>query len=72
MLAAITHNLLRAAGTLAGRAHAVARGAHPAPASGAGPRANKPCTYPLTCPGSDNWKALWDSIFIDRSRQVMD
>jgi hypothetical protein len=61
VLAAITHNLLRAADTLAGRAHAVARGAHSAPASGERPgpnrpAPNKPCTYPLTGPGPTTGK----------------
>jgi hypothetical protein len=49
--AAITHNPLRAAGTLTDHAHAVARGATPrrhpvnVPARIAKPRANEPRTY---------------------------
>jgi hypothetical protein len=55
--AAITHNLLRAAGTLTDHTHAVARGATlrrhlvnvPARMPQApGPRANEPCTYQFT------------------------
>ena len=58
--AVITHNLLRAAGTLAGGDHAVARGATLRrdwstcrPASPPRP-ANPPCTYPSTGPANSS------------------
>ena len=77
LLAAITHNLLRAAGTLAGRAHAVARGATlrrhlvNVPARIARPQGKHTLHLPAHWPRADNWKALWDSIFTDTARQVM-
>ncbi len=66
--AVITHNLLRAAGTLAGGAHAVARGATlrrdliNAPARFAAP-ARKPMLHlPAHWPRQTGWKTLWDHV----------
>ncbi|MGH3578627.1 MAG: IS1380 family transposase, partial [Mycobacterium sp.] len=65
--AAITHNLLRAAGTLAGATHAVARGATlrrdliNVPARFAAP-ARKPMLHlPVHWPRQLEWKALWNN-----------
>jgi hypothetical protein len=64
----ITHNLLRAAGTLAGGHHAVARGATlrrdliNVPARFAAP-ARKPMLHlPTHWPWQTGWKTLWDNI----------
>jgi hypothetical protein len=60
LCAAIAHNLLRAAGVLAGGAHAVARGATlrrklvTVPARLAGHNADRSCIYPHIGPGSIN------------------
>jgi DDE family transposase len=66
--AVITHNLLRAAGTLAGGEHAVARGATlrrdlvTVPARYAAP-ARKPTLHlPAHWPSQIRWKTLWDNI----------
>ena len=66
--AVITHNLLRAAGTLAGGDHAVARGATlrrnliTVPARFAAP-ARKPMLHlPAHWPWQTGWKTLWDTI----------
>ena len=66
--AVITHNLLRAAGTLAGGNHAVARGATlrrdlvNVPARFAAP-ARKPTLHlPAHWPWQYGWKTLWDNI----------
>ena len=66
--AVIAHNLLRAAGTLAGGAHAVARGATlrrdlvNVPARFAAP-ARKPTLHlPAHWPWQIGWKTLWDNI----------
>ena len=66
--AVIAHNLLRAAGTLAGGNHAVARGATlrrdlvNVPARFAAP-ARKPMLHlPAHWPWQTGWKALWDSV----------
>ena len=66
--AVITHNLLRAAGTLAGGEHAVARGATlrrdlvNVPARYAAP-ARKPTLHlPAHWPRQTEWKTLWDNI----------
>jgi hypothetical protein len=66
--AAIAHNLLRAAGTLAGGAHAAARGATlrrdvvNVPARFAAP-ARKPTLHlPAHWPWQIGWKTLWDNI----------
>ena len=68
LCAAITHNLLRAAGTLAGGEHAVARGATlrrdlvNVPARFAAP-ARKPTLHlPAHWPWQIRWKTLWDNI----------
>ncbi len=65
--AVITHNLLRAAGTLAGGDHAVARGATlrrdliTVPARFAAP-ARKPMLHlPAHWPWQTGWKTLWDT-----------
>jgi hypothetical protein len=67
--AVIAHNLLRAAGTLAGGDHAVARGATlrrdlvNVPARYAAP-ARKPMLHlPAHWPRQTDWKTLWDNIF---------
>jgi hypothetical protein len=66
--AVIAHNLLRAAGTLAGGQHAVARGATPRrdlvniPARFAAP-ARKPTLHlPVHWPRQLEWKALWHNV----------
>ena len=66
--AVIAHNLLRAAGTLAGGAHAVARGATlrrdlvNVPARFAAP-ARKPTLHlPAHWPWQIGWKTLWDNV----------
>lgn len=66
--AVIAHNLLRAAGTLAGGNHAVARGATlrrdlvNVPARFAAP-ARKPTLHlPAHWPRQNGWKALWDNV----------
>lgn len=66
--AVIAHNLLRAAGTLAGGEHAVARGATlrshlvNTPARFAAP-ARKPMLHlPAHWPWQTGWKTLWDTI----------
>ena len=66
--AAITHNLLRAAGTLAGGDHTVARGATlrrdlvNIPARFAAP-ARKPTLHlPMHWPRQIQWKTLWDNV----------
>jgi hypothetical protein len=64
--AAITHNLLRAAGTLAGPRYAVARGATlrrrlvTAPARLARPQRRPVLHLPEHWPWADPWKQLWD------------
>ncbi len=76
MLAAITHNLLRAAGTLAGKAHAKARGATlrrylvNVPARLAGPQGKRAMHLPVHWPRAADWNLLWDSVFNARTRQV--
>lgn len=66
--AAITHNLLRAAGTLAGGTHTVARGATlrrdlvNVPARFAAP-ARKPMLHlPTHWPRQHQWKTLWNNV----------
>jgi len=66
--AVITHNLLRAAGTIAGGDHAVARGASlrrdlvTVPARFAAP-ARKPMLHlPTHWPWLTGWKTLWDNV----------
>ena len=66
--AVIAHNLLRAAGTIAGGDHAVARGATlrrdliTVPARFAAP-ARKPILHlPAHWPWQTGWKTLWDNI----------
>jgi hypothetical protein len=66
--AVITHNLLRAAGTIAGGSHAVARGATlrrdlvNIPARFAAP-ARKPMLHlPIHWPRQIEWKTLWDNV----------
>jgi hypothetical protein len=76
MLAAITHNLLRAAGTLTDHAHAVARGATlrrhlvNLPARIARPQGKQTLHLPVHWPRARQWKTLWNNIFTDHSRQV--
>ncbi|MGH9261573.1 MAG: IS1380 family transposase, partial [Acidimicrobiales bacterium] len=67
--AAITHNLLRAAGTLTSTKHAVARGATlrrhivTVPARIARPQRRPTLHLPAHWPWADHWKALWDNVF---------
>ncbi|MGH3738981.1 MAG: IS1380 family transposase [Micromonosporaceae bacterium] len=67
--AAITHNLLRAAGTLGGDHLAVARGATlrrrivNAPARIAGPQRRRVLHLPAHWPRADPWMALWNHLF---------
>jgi hypothetical protein len=76
MLAAIAHNLLRAAGTLIDSAHAVARGATlrrrlvTVPARVARPQGKPVLHLPAHWPHADQWKQLWDNTFTDQRRQV--
>jgi hypothetical protein len=67
--AAITHNLLRAAGTLASPAHAVARGATlrrdiiAVPARLARPQRRRILHLPAHWPCADPWLTLWARVF---------
>jgi DDE family transposase len=67
--AAITHNLLRAAGTLASAAHAVARGATlrrdliAVPARIARPQRRRVLHLPAHWPWADPWATLWHAVF---------
>src|SRR3954451_12479931 len=66
---AITHNLLRAAGTLASPAHAVARGATlrrdliTVPARITRPQRRRVLHLPAHWPWAHPWTALWDAVF---------
>ena len=66
--AVIAHNLLRAAGTLAGANHAVARGATlrrdlvNVPARFAAPARRPMLHLPAHWPWQTQWKALWDNV----------
>jgi hypothetical protein len=66
--AVITHNLLRAAGTLAGGQHAVARGATlrrnlvNVPARFAAPARTPTLHLPTHWPSQSEWKTLWNNI----------
>ena len=74
--AAITHNLLRAAGTLASDRHAVARGATlrrhlvNVPARIARPQGKHTLHLPAHWPQATPWKALWNNTFTTDTRQV--
>lgn len=67
--AGMCHNLLRAAGTLAGGAHALARGATlrrhlvMVPARIAHPAGRKVLHLPAYWPWADHWITLWDNTF---------
>jgi hypothetical protein len=67
--AAITHNLLRAAGTLASPRHAVARGATirrqivAVPARIARPQRQRVLHLPAHWPWDQAWTRLWDNVF---------
>jgi hypothetical protein len=67
--AAITHNLLRAAGTLASPQHAVARGATlrrqiiTVPARIARPQRRPMLHLPAHWPWAHPWQALWNLVF---------
>jgi hypothetical protein len=67
--AAITHNLLRAAGTLASDRHAVARGATlrrqlvTVPARLASPQRRPMLHGPAHWPWADQWTTLWHNVF---------
>ena len=69
VLAAITHNLLRAAGTLAGDRHAVARGATlrrhivTVPARLTRPQRRRVLHLPRHWPWADAWTTLWQAAF---------
>jgi hypothetical protein len=66
--AAITHNLLRAAGTLASPAHAIARGATrrrdliAVPARITRPQRRRVLHLPAHWPWANPWNALWDAV----------
>ena len=74
VLAAITHNLLRAAGTLAGNAIGVARGATlrrhlvNVPARFARPQRRPTLHLPTHWPRATAWNMLWHSVFHRRHR----
>jgi hypothetical protein len=67
--AAITHNLLRAAGTLAGQRHAAARGATlrqqvvTVPARLARPQRRRVLHLPAHWPWATPWTTLWNAVF---------
>ena len=67
--AAITHNLLRAAGTLSSDTHAVARGATlrrqvvSVPARLARPQRRRTLHLPAHWPWAEQWTALWNHVF---------
>lgn len=67
--AAITHNLLRAAGTLAGHQHAVARGSTlrrqlvTVPARLAQPQRRRVLHLPTHWPWATPWSTLWNTVF---------
>src|SRR3954447_4069071 len=67
--AAITHNLLRAAGSLASPAHAVARGATrrrdliAVPARLTRPQRRRVLHLPAHWRWAEPWTALWDAVF---------
>jgi hypothetical protein len=67
--AGITHNLLRAAGTLTGDSHAVARGATlrrqvvTVPARLARPQRRRVLHLPAHWPWAQQWTALWTKVF---------
>ena len=67
--AAMTHNLLRAAGTLADDRHAVARGATlrrhliTVPARLARPQRRRVLHLPAHWPWANHWTALWHNVF---------
>jgi hypothetical protein len=67
--AAITHNLLRAAGTLTSERHAVARGATlrrqiiTIPARLARPQRRRILHLPAHWPWATHWTALWNAVF---------
>jgi len=67
--AAITHNLLRAAGTLTSARHAVARGATlrrhivTVPARLARPQRRHLLHLPAHWPWAEQWTALWHNVF---------
>ncbi len=76
VLAAITHNLLRATGTLTDHAHAVARGATlrrhlvNVPARIARPQGTPTLHLPVHWPQASQWKTLWDNTFTDHTQQT--
>jgi hypothetical protein len=67
--AAITHNLLRAVGTLTSHRHAVARGATlrrhlvTVPARLARPQRRRVLHLPAHWPWAEQWTALWSAVF---------
>jgi Transposase DDE domain group 1 len=67
--AGITHNLLRAAGTLSGQRHGVARGATlrtriiNVPARLARPQRRAVLHLPAHWPWAQGWNRLWDNVF---------
>jgi hypothetical protein len=71
--AAITHNLLRAAGTLTSPRHAVARGATlrrqivTVPARLARPQRRPVLHLPAHWPWAEHWNALWRNVFGHRT-----
>ena len=75
ILAAIGHNLLRAAGTLIDPAHAVARGATlrrrivNVPARIARPQGRRTLHLPAHHPQQQQWTQLWDNVFDPQRRQ---
>ena len=76
ILAAITHNLLRAAGSLIDRTLAVARGATlrrhlvNVPARATRPQGRPVLHLPAHWPRAQQWNTLWDNVFSHNTRQV--
>jgi hypothetical protein len=75
ILAAIAHNLLRAASTLIDTAHAVARGATlrrrivNVPARTARPQGRRVLHLPTHPPPHEQWTRLWNNVFDPQHRQ---
>ena len=71
--AAMTHNLLRAAGTLSSPKHAVARGATlrrhivAVPARLARPQRRPVLHLPAHWPWARHWTALWHQVFVPKT-----
>jgi hypothetical protein len=76
IMTAVTHNLLRAAGTVADQTMAVARGATlrrhliNVPARAARPQGRPVLHLPMHWPRAKQWNTLWHNVFSTSGRQV--